>query len=184
MATLKSSGLTLSSSYYLRNYYKENTKAVKSSYRKDYSNLELNYEDSRALRRASTRLSKSSYTENDNKDNIANSVVAYVETFNNTLESASSSKENRRYASQLKDLAKKYSDELASVGITVQKDGSMEISTSYISSVDAEKIGEIFSDESDFTKSVASISRKMNHATYNQIFANLTGTGQTINIVL
>ena len=49
MSTKVSSGVSLSTNYFLRNFYTNNQKAAKTSGRSGYSNVELSYEDSRAL---------------------------------------------------------------------------------------------------------------------------------------
>ena len=61
MSTKVSSGVSLSTNYFLRNFYTNNQKAAKTSGRSGYSNVELSYEDSRALNRAAKRLSKSDF---------------------------------------------------------------------------------------------------------------------------
>ena len=62
MATI-SSGVNLSSTFYLRNFYKNDPSACKKSSRKDFSNSKLSNEDSRALHRAIKALGKFEYTE-------------------------------------------------------------------------------------------------------------------------
>ncbi|MDC7301247.1 hypothetical protein [Agathobacter ruminis] len=183
-ATKVSTGVTLPSDYYLRNYYQANTAATKASRRKNYSTLELNYEDSRALRRASSRITHSNYAEDANVEGLANSVKAYVDTYNNTLTSASKNPDNRRYAKQLKDLSEKYKEDLSKIGISIEDDGSLNLNETYIKTVDAKEIGKLFSKESEFTKMAGTISKRMNQATRDTIYANMTGSGQTINIVL
>ena len=51
-----SSGLSLSTNYFMRNYYANNRDVIKNSGRNDYTKIELSFEDSRALTRASKRL--------------------------------------------------------------------------------------------------------------------------------
>ena len=51
-----SSGLCLSTNYFMRNYYANNRDVIKTSGRNDYTKIELSFEDSRALTRASKRL--------------------------------------------------------------------------------------------------------------------------------
>ena len=69
MSIKVSSGISLSTNYFLRNFYTNNQKAAKTSGRSGYSNVELSYEDSRALNRAAKRLSKSDFgSDTDEKD--------------------------------------------------------------------------------------------------------------------
>ena len=44
-----SSGLSLSTNYFMRNYYANNRDVIKTSGRNDYTKIELSFEDSRAL---------------------------------------------------------------------------------------------------------------------------------------
>ena len=64
MATI-SSGVNLSSTFYLRNFYKNDPSACKKSSRKDFSSSKLSNEDSRALHRAVKALGKFEYTEDE-----------------------------------------------------------------------------------------------------------------------
>lgn len=56
-----SSGLSLSTNYFMRNYYANNRDVIKNSGRNDYTKIELSFEDSRALTRASKRLLNNDY---------------------------------------------------------------------------------------------------------------------------
>ena len=56
-----SSGLSLSTNYFMRNYYANNRDVIKTSGRNDYTKIELSFEDSRALTRASKRLLNNDY---------------------------------------------------------------------------------------------------------------------------
>ena len=93
MSTKVSSGVSLSTNYFLRNFYTNNQKASKSSNRSAFSNVELSYEDSRALSRAAKRLSKNDYgSDKDEKDSDLNdtsraAIEAFVDTYNNTITS-------------------------------------------------------------------------------------------------
>lgn len=52
MSTRVSSATNLSATYFMRNFYSNNRDAMKSSKRKEYSIIELAYDDSTALHRA------------------------------------------------------------------------------------------------------------------------------------
>ncbi len=88
MSTKVSSGVSLSTNYFLRNFYTNNQKAAKTSGRSGYSNVELSYEDSRALNRAAKRLSKSDFgSDTDEKDDDLNDTSkAAIEAFVDTLQ--------------------------------------------------------------------------------------------------
>lgn len=120
MSTRISSATNLSATYFMRNFYSNNRDAMKSSKRKEYSITELAYDDSTALHRAAKKLKNYKYSDDENTDNIRGTVMALVDTYNNSIDSASNSSSSsmKRYAKQLKKLASKYSDELEDIGIT------------------------------------------------------------------
>ena len=60
-----SSGIYLTSDFFLKSFYRSNRNVIKSSARDDYSNTELSYEDTRALKRAVAKLSSFDYTEDE-----------------------------------------------------------------------------------------------------------------------
>ena len=114
MSTRVSSATNLSATYFMRNFYSNNRDAMKSSKRKEYSITELAYDDSTALHRAAKKLKNYKYSDDENTDNIRGTVMALVDTYNNSIDSASNSSSSsmKRYAKQLKKLASKYTDEL------------------------------------------------------------------------
>jgi len=185
MATV-SSGLTLTSDFYLRNFYVNNRDATKITKRENYTKKELSYEDSRALSRAAKRLSSYYYSEDENEENIKNTIKAFAETYNNTLDSLTEidDTELERYSKQLKALSNKFEDELNDVGITVEKDGKLSVNENLLKSADMDKIKEVFSKDSDFTKKTSQIAKRLNRNSYEAIYAELTGTGYQINITL
>lgn len=99
MSTKVSSGLNLSTDYFMRNFYANNRNAIKSSGRIDFSNVELSYEDSRALSRAAKRLLVNDYgsgSETDDSDiseTTKASIEAFVNTYNNAIDSGKSTED-------------------------------------------------------------------------------------------
>ena len=85
-----SSGINLTTDFFLQNFYRYNRNAQKNSARNDYSKTELSYEDSRALKRAVAKLSSFDYTEEENGENIVSTIQAFVKTYNYTIDSTSS----------------------------------------------------------------------------------------------
>lgn len=179
-----SSGLSLSSEFYLRQFYKSNPQLTKDSRRKQLSKLELSYEDSKALRTGSTFLSKGKYSDDDNTESIANQVKAYVKTYNNTVAAAKSDRSFKRYSGQLKELANKYSDELKSVGISMERDGSLKLNENLLKYADNDRLKKVFSKDAEMTVKVSSIARKLNNTSRDIILAQITGAGKSINISL
>lgn len=183
MSTVASTGMSLSQNYYLRSYYQNNQKMFKSSTRKETSNSRLSYEDGLALRRAARNLQSFEYSENDNGENICNSILAFIDTYNNTLKSggSSSSSDVNRYARQLKQLSRKYSDDLSSLGITVNTDGTMTANKNLLGKSSASDVGKVFGKESDFTKKTEQYAHKMESKSSDSLYATLTGSGSNID---
>jgi ElaB/YqjD/DUF883 family membrane-anchored ribosome-binding protein len=182
-----SSGVTLTSDFYLSNFYTANRSARKTSGRKELSANELSYEDARALKRAVARLGSFEYTEDENIDNIYSTISAFADTYNNTLTSTSKSSDAdlSKYAKQLKSLANKYSDELESVGITVEKNGSLTVNEDLLNLKSVDALKEAFTaDDSKFIKTTKSIARKLKANSYNTLYQEMTGNGGQINITL
>lgn len=183
-STKVSTGLSLSENYYLRNYYQSNTSAIKTSNRKKMSKLELGYEDSRALKRAGGRISNFRFDETENEESIQNSVLAYVETYNNAITSAKSDSSLRKYASELKAYVQKNEDKLSDIGIEINRDGTMKASKNLLKCADLDEIKELFSEDSEFSHRISKISRKINRSAGESIRIAMTGTGMNINITL
>lgn len=192
MSTKVSSGLSLSSDYFMRNYYKNNRDAIKSSGRKDLSNIELSYEDSRALSRAAKRLLRNDYgsdsdaEDSDISDTTKASIEAFVTTYNNALDSGKESTDHdtAHYVKQLKSLTKKYSDDLEEIGISIGSDGKLSIDDSLLSLADNSKLRDLFSSDKEYSKRVLSMASKMNNSVQSDIFSQVNGKGLHINISL
>lgn len=155
-------GTTLSSTFYMRNFYSKNTNARTSSTRANMDNNELSFADSVALRRAIRELGSFSYEEEEDT-NIRNSVLAFIDTYNNTLSSVSDSTDHslERYSKQLKSIAKEYSDSLDKIGITVNDDGSLTSRESLFKSASLSKFESLFSRDSDFMQRTSAVSKRI-----------------------
>lgn len=185
MSTRVSSGTSLSSTYYLRNFYDNNTSAMKASSRSSFTKTELAYDDSLALHRAARKLKNYKYSDEENSDNIAGTVMAFVSTYNNSIDSANdtSSSSMKRYSKLLKKLASKYSDELEDIGITIDKDGSLNANETLVKKADMDTFKKVFGKDSDFTSSIYRISRQMSNSSYDDYYTSLR-TGSNINLTI
>ena len=180
-----SSGINLTSDFYLKNFYRYNRNAMKSSARNDYSKTELSYEDTRALKRALAKLSSFDYTEDENGDNIVSTIQAFVKTYNYTMESTSSDfSDMHRQNRQLKALTKKYGDDLKDIGISINDNGTLNLSDNILKKSSLKEIRKVFSEESGYVKSVRNITKRMNATSYDEIYTQMTGSGGKLNIVL
>ena len=180
-----SSGVNLTTDFYLKNFYRYNRNAFKASTRNNYTKTELSYEDTRALKRALAKLSSFDYTEDENGDNIVSTIQAFVKTYNYTMESTSSeSSDTYRQSKQLKALTKKYGDDLKDIGISINDDGTLDLSDNILKKSSFKEIRNVFSDESGYVTSIRNIAKRMNNTSYDEIYAQLTGSGGKLNIVL
>ncbi len=155
-------GTTLSSGYYIRNFYSAARNARTTAGRRDMSNPELTQADGAALRRAVRSLSRSEFTETQDED-IRNKAMAYVETYNHMLASASESSDDRilRSAKQMKALTQSYASELDKIGITVNDDGTLESREARLSTSPLSKLEKLFSKDSGFMQKISAHSRKI-----------------------
>ena len=187
-----SSGLSLSTNYFMRNYYANNRDVIKNSGRNDYTKIELSFEDSRALTRASKRLLNNDYgSETDEKDNdisdtTRSSIEAFVTTYNNAIDSSKTtdSHDTKRYLKQLKSLTSKYSSELSEIGITVERSGKLTVNEDLLKTANNSKVRKIFSPDQEYSKKAYSICGKVNNAVRDDIVSQINGKGLHINIAL
>lgn len=187
-----SSGLSLSTNYFMRNYYANNRDVIKNSGRNDYTKIELSFEDSRALTRASKRLLNNDYgSETDEKDNdisdtTRSSIEAFVTTYNNAIDSSKTtdSHDTKRYLKQLKSLTSKYSSELSEIGITVERSGKLTVNEDLLKTANNSKVRKIFSPDQEYSKKAYSICAKFNNAVRDDIVSQINGKGLHINIAL
>ena len=180
-----STGVNLTSNFFLQNFYKFNRNATKTSGRNEYNSTELSYEDTRALKRAVAKLSSFDYTEDENGDNIVSTIQAFVKTYNFTMESTSSkSSETYRQNRQLKALTDKYGKDLKSIGISIEEDGKLSVKENILKKSSFKEIRSVFSDESDYVRSVKNIAKRMNNSSYDEIYAQMTGSGGRLSITL
>ena len=155
------SGTTLSSKYYLRSFYRSNREAGTSSKRREFSGNQLALADGRALRQAVRRLTSSDFSD-DQDANTRNSVLAYIQTYNNMLSSAGSSSDRtlERSAKQLKNITSEYSSELDKIGITVNDDGTLTSRTTLFESADLSKFKELFSADAAYMQRTSTYAKR------------------------
>lgn len=185
MATI-SSGVNLSSTFYLRNFYKNDQTAFKSSSRKEISSGKLSHEDALALRRAAKALKDFEFTDDELESNLLGSVDAFIKTYNNNLESSGgkNTSDLKRYAKQLKNLSSSHAEELEDIGITINKDGSLKLNENLFKKADVADIKKVFGKDSSYSKQVSSISKRMTDISSDLVLAELTGAGQNVDLKL
>mgnify|MGYP004458972645 FL=1 len=187
-----SSGVSLSTNYFLNNFYENNRSVSKSSGRSDYTKLELSYEDSRALTRAAKRLLKNDYgSDTDEKDTAISdttrsALTAFVDTYNNTVDSSKTSTDHdtKYQLKKMKAYLHKYSDELEHIGISMESDGKLKINEDLLKTAKNSKVRKIFSTDQEFSKKFLNLSKKAHSAVESDIYSQINGKGLHVNIAL
>lgn len=187
-----SSGVSLSTNYFLNNFYENNRSVSKSSGRSDYTKLELSYEDSRALTRAAKRLLKNDYgSDTDEKDTAISdttrsALTAFVDTYNNTVDSSKTSTDHdtKYQLKKMKAYLHKYSDELEHIGISMESDGKLKINEDLLKTAKNSKVRKIFSSDQEFSKKFLNLSKKAHSAVESDIYSQINGKGLHVNIAL
>ena len=187
-----SSGVSLSTNYFLNNFYENNRSVSKSSGRSDYTKLELSYEDSRALTRAAKRLLKNDYgSDTDEKDTAISdttrsALTAFVDTYNNTVDSSKTSTDHdtKYQLKKMKAYLHKYSDELEHIVISMESDGKLKINEDLLKTAKNSKVRKIFSSDQEFSKKFLNLSKKAHSAVESDIYSQINGKGLHVNIAL
>lgn len=187
-----SSGVSLSTNYFLNNFYENNRSVSKSSGRSDYTKLELSYEDSRALTRAAKRLLKNNYgSDTDEKDTAISdttrsALTAFVDTYNNTVDSSKTSTDHdtKYQLKKMKAYLHKYSDELEHIGISMESDGKLKINEDLLKTAKNSKVRKIFSSDQEFSKKFLNLNKKAHSAVESDIYSQINGKGLHVNIAL
>lgn len=166
MSAIAGTGVSLTISFYKRNFYSDNRNAATSAKRTNYSHTELANADTSAIRRAVKKLRSFTFDE-DSEINIRNSVSAYIDTLNNLMTSGKKTgdKHVERYLNSLSSLNSKYEDELDDIGITVNSDGTLTARSTMFSSASISKFESLFSKDSDYMQKVDSYAKRLQKRT-------------------
>ncbi len=143
----------------LRNLYNEDHTLGTKNGRKNADNPTLVAGDLRALNRGLKGISVYDFgtDEKDTKDEktaFYKKLKAVMDTYNNSVESTSTSEsaETKKVSKKLAKLAKKYEKELEDVGISLDKKGYMTISETAVDNYDVSRFKEVFGEDSEFMK--------------------------------
>lgn len=187
MAATANTAISLSETYYLRRFYKSNRDASTTSKRSNFTNSSLSQADTDALRAAVRQLRNFDLEDDTNEsDNIRSGISAFLKTYNNALESANGSNDYslKRYAKQLKNLAKEYADELEDIGITVSSDGTLSKNDNLLKSAKTANIKKLFGQDANFATKSSNYARRMNSKASDLVYTELTQKGKNINLTL
>ena len=172
-----SSGVSLSTNYFMNNFYASNRSVIKTSGRSDYTKLELSYEDSRALTRAAKRLLKNDYgSDTDEKDKAISdttrsALTAFIDTYNNTVDSSKTSTDHdtKYQLKKMKAFLSKHSDDLEHIGVSLESSGKLSINEDLLKSAKNSKVRKIFSADQEFSNQFYKMSKKAHAAVESDI---------------
>jgi hypothetical protein len=161
-------GYSVTSNVYLRNLYGNNKDYISGSTRSQAPKKTVISADSQALAKGAKIMTGLDYGTKAKDDDIENSLLgnnlkAFIDSYNNTLNSASGSelRDIKKLADKLKDFSKEYESELEKLGITFDEKGYMSLASAAVENLDNKKFEKIFGQDSDFTKTVRTLARKL-----------------------
>lgn len=159
---------TVTSNMYLRNLYGANKDYISGSIRSQAPNAKVVSADSQALSKGVKTINAFEFgtrSKDDDLDDalLSNNLKAFIDAYNNTIDSASDSplKDIKRLVSKLKDLGDDYKEELGKLGISFDDNGYMSIESAAVANLDNSKFEKMFGKDSDFTKTVRTLARKL-----------------------
>ena len=167
------SNFSVTNNWYLRDNYKANKELSKMANRSDVSGGKLSGADTSALKRGIRALrnykyedaKKVSSKDTDSvfgKSKFYNTLKAFADTYNYSLDSGRSSSNNdiKKLSKNMKSIASKYSDELDQLGVTFDSKGYMKISASAVDNIKLSTYGDKLAN-SDFLKDLEKNTQKI-----------------------
>lgn len=159
---------SVSTNMYLRQVYAPNRGLCIKANRADATNKTLVSADSSALGKAIKTIGSFKFSDDSklNKDKFSKTLKSFTDAYNYTISSSGKEKEGKVISNskQIKQLTKKYESELQSLGISVDKDGYMKISSTASTNISPDKYEELFGKDSEYMKELSKYSKKMNRS--------------------
>ena len=164
------SSFTITNNVYLRTIYGNNRDLTNKSKREETSKSKLSAADSAALKKGIAALAgfdykdRSSENETDTaKGKLYNTMRAFSDAYNNTLESASGSKNSSmsKVAKQMKNLSREYADELSTYGISFDGNGYMSVKGSAVDNISISKFESVVGKDSEYMKKLSDYAKKL-----------------------
>lgn len=148
-----------------RSYYGVNRDLRSGSARENVTNHEVVSADTKALKKALKELDKLDFdnTEPENTKKIYNTIMSFVDTYNNTVGSSkdSSTKNISNKAGKLKDAVSDYRKKLDEIGITIKNNGKLSVDKSKLKTATLTKVSMVFGDDTGFTDAIAAVNKKI-----------------------
>ncbi len=164
------SNFTITSNIYLRTIYGNNRELATKSKRAEASNSTLSAADSAALRKGIAALADFDYTDKSSdsdvdkaKEKLFNTMRAFSDAYNNTLESASNSQNSSmtKIAKQMKDLSKEYAEDLTTYGVKFDSSGYMSVNRASIDNISTSKYKDVVGKDSEYMKKLSAYAKKL-----------------------
>ncbi|MCR4567929.1 MAG: hypothetical protein K5769_07745 [Pseudobutyrivibrio sp.] len=156
--------LSVTNSLSIRVYYHDYPKLITGSTRRSSNVGTLSMADSSALRNAIRKLQDYKFDDNPESQN-QEKLKAFTDIVNNTISSATKYGTNdssvKNAASTIKKLNAEYEKELNHLGISVNKDGTLDISDSAAKNIKTEKFSKFFSKDSKYLNSLYDAAKKI-----------------------
>lgn len=167
ISLLGTANSTLTASYYLGKYYTGNRTLKSSSGRKDVANSILLSNDSSAFKKFLRDIKKtdlSTLKDDDKATNHKNKVSAFVSVYNNFVSSCGKSTDhyNTSRITNIKKLTKSQKQALEDIGITINKDSTLELNAEKLKKADIYNVSSIFSKDSDYIKGLTKYTSRIN----------------------
>ena len=153
-------------SFLYNRFYSSNRDMRLSSTRDNSTNHDVVSADTTALSKALDAIDDLDFEdkEADNTKKIYNTIMSFVDTYNNAIDSAGDS-ETRGVSSKvgkMKDALKKYSKELDEIGITLKNSGKLSVDKSELKTATLTKVKKVFSkDASEFSADIRKINKNL-----------------------
>ena len=154
---------------YYKDFYRGNDNARSTVERESLTSGTLIKADSTAMKRAVSQLTslyKNRTEEGLDGRKVYGAVLAFGDTYNNLLDSASGSTSHRakNLAKSIKSLSSQQKSDLEAIGIKVKGSGKISIDKEALQGASARKVEKVFGEDSDFTKALEKYARSLGSA--------------------
>lgn len=157
---------SVTTNMYLRQVYAPNRGLCVKANRTEATNKTLISADSSALGKAIKTIGSFKFSDDSklNKEKFSKTLKSFTDAYNYTISTSGKEKEGKVASSskQIKQLTKKYESELKSLGVSVDKDGYMKISSTASTNISPDKYEELFGKDSEFMNELSKYAKKMN----------------------
>lgn len=146
----------------LRNFYTGNRNLVTQSERSNARSGVLSFADASALRQAVRALGDYEYKDADKKD-LAENLQAFLDTYNNTIESSEKSSDSNVSSAvkKIKSLTENYADELKKLGVSMDSKGYLSLSSSATTNIKGEKFSTLFGKDSEYMTKLSTYAKRI-----------------------